>query len=84
MSSRHEREDFIETVIPSDLLDTAIEWLKTNMSPDQVFEDEALIKWAHDNDMRTLEETAGRFSPEDVFEQHVLRDWAEQNGYVEQ
>ncbi len=51
MSSRQEREDFIENTIPSDLLDQAVEWVSRNMTPDQVFDDEALTQWARENDM---------------------------------
>ena len=84
MSSRQECEDFIENTIPSDLLDQAVEWVSRNMTPDQVFDDEALTHWARENDMRTPSETSSHYSPEDVFDQHTLRDWSEANGYVEE
>ena len=84
MSSRQERENFIEETVPGDLLDQAVEWIESNMTPDQVFDDDALVTWAHENDMHTKDETASRYSPEDIFEQHTLRDWAEQNGYSEE
>ncbi len=84
MSSRQEREDFIENTIPSDLLDQAVEWVSRNMTPDQVFDNDTLTDWAKDNNMRTAGETGSYYSPEDVFEQHQLRDWAEANGYVEE
>jgi hypothetical protein len=84
MSTRQQRNDFISYVIADDLLDTAIEWISQNMAPEEMFDESTLTSWAHENDMRTRDETAGRFGPEDVFEQHVLRDWAEANGYVEE
>jgi len=84
MSTRQQRDDFTDTLIASDLLDTAIEWIKTNMNPEDVFDDEALTTWARENDMRTREETASTYSPEDVFDQHELRNWAESNGYAEE
>jgi hypothetical protein len=84
MSTRQEREEFIENVIPSDLLDSAIDWIQEHMTPEQVFSEDALTDWAHENDMRTKGETGSYYSPEDVFEQHQLRDWAEANGYVEE
>jgi hypothetical protein len=84
MSSRQERNDFIGTVIDDSLLDSAIDWIAHNMTPEQVFDEEALTQWARENDMRTPSETASHYSPEDVFDQHTLRDWSEANGYVEE
>ncbi len=84
MSTRQEREDFIENVIPGDLLGSAVDWIQEHLTPEQVFDEEALTQWARENDMRTPSETSSHYSPEDVFDQHTLRDWSEANGYVEE
>jgi diadenosine tetraphosphatase ApaH/serine/threonine PP2A family protein phosphatase len=84
MSTRQERADFIADTIHPDLLDDAIQWIKTHLSPGEVFDDSQLIDWAHENDMHTLGETASDFQPDEVFQQHQLRDWAEGVGYVEE
>ena len=84
MSTRQERADFITDVVHPDLLDDAIQWIKTHLSPGEVFDDGQLIDWAHEIDMHTLGETASDFQTDEVFQQHQLRDWAEGVGYVEE
>lgn len=45
MSTRQERADFIADTIHPDLLDDAIQWIKTHLSPGEVFDDSQLIDW---------------------------------------
>jgi len=40
--------DFIDTVIPSDLLEQAIDWIAANMAPEEVFPDSKLEQWAEE------------------------------------
>lgn len=42
-------QDFLAHVIPSALLESAIEWIAKNMSPDDVFSERALEEWAEAN-----------------------------------
>lgn len=42
-------KDFIATVIPSILLEEAIEWISTNLSPEDVFLEDELDTWAIDS-----------------------------------
>jgi hypothetical protein len=42
---------FISYLIPKDLLEQAIDWIKDNMEPEDVFSPEALKQWALANDM---------------------------------
>jgi len=48
-------EDFISEMIPSTLLEKAIEWIQGNMSPEEVFETNDLVIWAFDKGF-TLDE----------------------------
>ena len=84
MSSKEERRDFIADVTPRDLLDQAIPWIKTNLNPCEVFDDDALIEWSHENGYHTDDEIAADKSPDEVFPTHKLRDWAEGAGYREE
>lgn len=49
MASYNERKKFISDLMPDDLLDEAIDWIKSNMSPDDVFDKSQLEEWAKDN-----------------------------------
>lgn len=49
MSSYTQDRDFISTVIGTDLLENAIEWIRKNMNPSDVFNESDLKNWAEDN-----------------------------------
>ena len=45
-----QNRSFSNTILPmDDLLDMAINWIKINLSPDDVFNDDVLKEWAIDN-----------------------------------
>ena len=46
MTTRQQDNDFLGDVIGSGLLDTAIEWIRKNLEPEEVFDDSDLDKWA--------------------------------------
>lgn len=56
MASYEERLNFISDVISYDLLDDAIEWIKGNLHPEEVFDDHELKQWAEDNNFTEIEE----------------------------
>jgi hypothetical protein len=70
----HQDRDFADRLIPGrdSLLADAIEWIKGNLAPDDVFDSRDLFEWAGEN----------AANPEDVFSTHDLDSWAENNGYV--
>ena len=49
MTTLTERRKFIAETISEDLLDGAIDWIRTNMEPDEIFEERVLDQWAEDN-----------------------------------
>ena len=53
MATWRQNKDFREASLLDDLLDDlldkAIEWIKSNMSPEDVFDDEQLEEWANTN-----------------------------------
>jgi hypothetical protein len=50
MPSRKENEKFTESLFSgTSLLEDAIDWIRDNMKPDQVFEAKDLQGWAEDN-----------------------------------
>lgn len=44
-----EEREFIRVVIPSDLLASALEWIKGHLNPEDVFDQCALDAWAVEN-----------------------------------
>ena len=47
--STTQRRDFIESVMPQDLLGDAIDWISANLSPEDVFSVNELEEWAYEN-----------------------------------
>lgn len=48
MTSVRQDDQFIESVISTTLLEESIEWISSNMSPDDVFSESDLEQWAAD------------------------------------
>ena len=71
MPNNRENEAFVRHILSHYPLDDAIEWIKDNLSPDDVFDAGELFRWAERN----------ASGVEDVFPVSDLADWAEQNGY---
>lgn len=51
MASSTENKKFNDEVLPQWLLDDAIDWIKSNLNPDDVFDQRELEIWAEDNGM---------------------------------
>jgi len=49
-----QQQEFIEAISPS--LDEAIEWIKHNLNPEDVFDEGDLEEWATDNGFFTEED----------------------------
>jgi len=64
--------EFRESIISSSLLEDAIEWIKQNMSIDEVFGEKEGLAWA------------SNYDPEGVFQVSELESWAENNGYIKE
>ena len=47
-SARQDRE-FLDHVVGSTALESAIEWISSNMNPDEVFKESILEEWAESN-----------------------------------
>jgi hypothetical protein len=64
--------DFLNSVVGSDLLENAIGWITDNMSIDEVFGEKKLL------------EEANNYDPEGIFSKATLEQWAEDNGYIKE
>ena len=92
MASARHNADFANQLFPTDLLDTAIEWIKANLSPGDVFDDDAISQYARANleiddvysESNILGYVAGTFNPGEVFDTRELEAWAEDHGYVKE
>ncbi len=64
--------DFLKAVISTSLLDDAIDWIKVNLDPADVFSDEVLAEWAKEQD-----------DPGIVFAYEQLAAWALDNDFAQ-
>lgn len=49
MATNSENESFAKTILSQYPLDEAIEWIKKNLSPEDVFNEKELAEWAKNN-----------------------------------
>jgi len=70
MASKKENQDFIEDLISSEPLDKAIDWIKDNMNPDEVYTEDQLIT-----------HIKKKCKPDEVFDDDDLAEWALENGF---
>lgn len=49
MTTAKQDADFLQSVISARLLEEAIDWISSNMNPEEVFSDEDLSFWAEQN-----------------------------------
>jgi hypothetical protein len=92
MASARHNTDFANHLFSPDALDTAIQWIKANLSPDEVFDEDALSQHARNNieidnvysESNILGYVAGTFNPGEVFDTGQLEAWAEDHGYVKE
>ena len=73
MASAQQNRDFTTAVVSQYPLDEAIDWIRSNMEPEDVFEPETLLAWAKENAP----------SPEEICSQRDLENWAEENGFTQ-
>lgn len=50
MATVKQNDDFARSIFPIYVLDEAIEWIKKNLSPEDVFDHAELRDWAERND----------------------------------
>jgi hypothetical protein len=92
MATASQNRDFADEMLVKYPLDQAIEWIKANLSPGDVFDEEQLAEHARNNieiddvysESNILSYVAGTFSPGEVFDTGQLETWAEDNGYVKE
>jgi hypothetical protein len=48
VAGHNENMVFAKAVLPQYLLDNAIDWIRANLQPEDVFSDNQLIEWAKD------------------------------------
>lgn len=56
MASLTNNRKFINDVVPKYLLDDAIDWIKINLKPEDVFGEEELENWAIKNSFYKIED----------------------------
>lgn len=49
MISWGDNKNFVDSVLGSNVLEDAVEWIKNNLSPEEVFSEDDLIQWALEN-----------------------------------
>ncbi|MES2285923.1 MAG: hypothetical protein V4547_09570 [Bacteroidota bacterium] len=64
--------EFLNSVIGTGLLESSIDWIKSNMSITEIFSEKELL------------DEAKNYDPEDVCSQSSLENWADNNGYIKE
>lgn len=90
MATASQNRDFADEMLVQHPLDRAVEWIKANLPPGDVFDDEQLAEHVRNNieidgvysESNILSYVAGTFNPGEVFDTGQLETWAEDNGYV--
>lgn len=49
MFDSRKEKDFIESVVCSSLLEESVDWIQSNLEPEEVFDKEELEEWAENN-----------------------------------
>lgn len=89
MASYDDNKRFRDSVI-GELLDSSIEWIDENMSPDDVFDVDKIIDFVQDTvdiddvyaTQAIIEFVHETCTPEEVFSVEDLSAWAEENGWM--
>lgn len=55
MTTTSQDRSFRDELIANDLLEQAIDWIKNNMEPEEVFTEQQLEKWAENNNYKKEE-----------------------------
>lgn len=84
-----QNDSFAAEVLVRDPLDVAVEWIKQNLSPGDVFDDGQIADHARANieidtiysENNIIGWVQGNLDPSDVFSDRELSSWAEANGY---
>lgn len=90
MATYDENKRFLADVLSASLLDDAIHWVKNNLSPKEVFNDEQLVEYVKES--TEVEEVydlgdiiscvAATCTPGEVFTEQDLANWATEQGWV--
>lgn len=72
-SSSQDRK-FISDVIGDQILEKAVDWVSSNLEPEDVFSEEKLTQWAKDWLPKNAILT-------EIFPDKLLEEWAEENGW---
>lgn len=75
MPTYQDQRDFKKAIIaeiPDGIIDTAIDWIKSNLKPEDVFSEDDLQKWAQGMEVAS------------IYPEKDLIDWAENNGYIKE
>ena len=92
MATASQNRDFADEMLVQYPLDQAVEWIKANLSPGDVFDEGQLAEHARNNieiddvypESNILSYVAGTFNPGEVFDTGQLEAWAEDYGYLKE
>jgi hypothetical protein len=94
MTTSRQDNNFADALIPGrdNLLEEAIEWIKDNLSVDQVFDDLTTVAYVKANieidqvfdERAILGHIQDRYSPAEAFDHRDLVSWADDNGFTKE
>ena len=54
MTTAAQDRRFLDEIVGTGLLENAIEWIKDNLEPDEVFDEKDLDRWAQENNYQQI------------------------------
>lgn len=89
MASYDENKQFRDSIV-GDLLDQSIDWIVSNMSPEDVFDNDQLVESVRSSnniddvfsDATIIEYVIETCDPSEVFDDDTLAIWAEEHGWM--
>lgn len=73
-TSAYQDKQFISDVIGDRILEKVVDWVSSNLEPEDVFSEEKLAQWAKDWAPKNA-------IPPEIFPDAMLEEWAEENGW---
>lgn len=91
MATYDENKRFVADLLSASLLDDAVHWIRNNLSPEEVFDDDQLIEYVKESaDVDDVYETSdiiayvsATCTPAEVFSEQELAAWAAEQGWIQ-
>ena len=81
MATYDENKRFVADLLSASLLDDAVHWIRNNLSPEEVFDDDQLIEYVKES--ADVDDVSATCTPAEVFSEQELAAWAAEQGWIQ-